>query len=172
MIKQMGLSAMLMVLLAACGGGDGESIGKVNTNFKWTGSDRIETLAFDDKDVKGVSCFLSYAKTGGLGETVNLEEDTSDASIACVNSAPVLKFLEKTVAKPVMVFKRDANLTVKTLNVMRYFDPKRKAFIYVVYSDRILSGSPKNATAAISCIQGGKDVCDTSGNTPTASAPQ
>ena len=114
-------------------------------------NDRIEIEAFDDPDVHGVSCFLSYAKKGGLRETVNLEEDASDASVSCVQTAPQVTFNERVVAKPRQVFKRNASFAFKSLQIMRYYDAKRKAFAYMVYSDKIIQGSPKNSLSAFSC---------------------
>ena len=74
---------LLALLLGACGKNT-DSIGEASTVFNLLGkNDRIEIEAFDDPDVHGVSCFLSYAKKGGLRETVNLEEDASDASVSC-----------------------------------------------------------------------------------------
>ena len=71
-----------LALLAACGKNT-DKIGEASTVFNLLGkNDRIEIEAFDDPDVRGVSCFLSYAKKGGIKETVNLEEDASDASVS------------------------------------------------------------------------------------------
>lgn len=141
----------LLACLAACGK-ESDKIGEASTVFNMLGkNDRIEIEAFDDPDVKGVSCFLSYAKKGGLKETVNLEEDASDASVSCVQTAPQISFNENVVAKPRRVFKRDASFAFKSLQIMRYYDAKRKAFAYMVYSDKIIQGSPKNSLSAISC---------------------
>ncbi|XXQ69102.1 CreA family protein [Neisseriaceae bacterium B1] len=145
------LMLALLCCLAACGK-DSDKIGEASTVFNMLGkNDRIEVEAFDDPDVKGVSCFLSYAKKGGLKETVNLEEDASDASVSCVQTAPQIQFNENVVTKPRRVFKRDASFAFKSLQIMRYYDSKRKAFAYMVYSDKIIQGSPKNSLSAVSC---------------------
>ena len=49
------------------------------------------------------------------------------------------------------VFKRNASFAFKSLQIVRYYDPKRKAFAYMVYSDKIIEGSPKNSLSAFSC---------------------
>lgn len=137
--------------LAACGK-ETDKIGEASTVFNVLGkNDRIEVEAFDDPDVRGVSCFLSYAKKGGLKETVNLEEDASDASVSCVQTAPMVEYNENAVAKPRKVFKRNASFAFKSLQIVRYYDAKRKAFAYLVYSDKIVQGSPKNSLSAFSC---------------------
>lgn len=165
-MKKIFTLGLMALILSACGD-SGERIGKVNTNFKFTGSDRVETVAFDDEDVKGVTCYLSYAKTGGMKEYINAEEDNSDSSLACVVVQDKITFNEDAVKKDVKVFKRNSSLAFKTMNVKRYYDEKRKAFAYVVYSDKILSGSPKNASSAIAC--GGNK--NNQPSTQSASAP-
>ncbi|WP_255758765.1 CreA family protein [Neisseria lisongii] len=149
MIKKLALIAALA--LAGCGG-DSDKIGTASTVFNMLGkNDRIEVEGFDDPDISGVSCYISYAKKGGLKETVNLEEDASDASVACVQTAEHIRYREADVLKPKRVFKRSASVAFKSQQIIRYYDAKRKAFTYLVYSDKIINGSPKNALSAVSC---------------------
>jgi CreA protein len=35
------------------------------------------------------------------------------------------------------------------MQVVRFFDRKRKVFVYLVYSDRVIEGSPKNSVSAV-----------------------
>lgn len=152
-MKKINLLAAVL-LLAACGKNT-DKIGEADTVFHLLGkNDRIEIEAFDDPDVKGVACYLSYAKKGGLKETVNLEEDTSYFSVSCAQTAPVIEYNEQTVAKPSKVFKRSASFAFKTMQIIRYYDSKRHTFSYMVYSDRVIEGSPKNSISAISCHSG------------------
>lgn len=59
-----------------------EEIGSVDTVFKMIGPDhKIVVEAFDDPDVKNVTCYVSRAKTGGIKGGLGLAEDTSDAAI-------------------------------------------------------------------------------------------
>lgn len=170
MKKKLAFILCSALLLGACGK-DTDKIGEASTVFNMLGkNDRIEIEAFDDPDVKGVSCFLSYAKKGGLKETVNLEEDASDASVSCVQTAPVIEFNESVVAKPRKVFKRDASFAFKSLQIMRYYDAKRKAFAYMVYSDKIIQGSPKNSLTALSCMGNSVPSAPTANNSATATA--
>ena len=152
-MKKLMTAAMATLLLAACGGRDADKIGRASTVFNMLGkNDRIEVEGFDDPDVQGISCYISYAKKGGLKETVNLEEDASDASVSCVQSAETIRYAEAAVLKPREVFKRSASVAFKSQQIIRYYDPKRKAFAYLVYSDKIVQGSPKNSLSAISCF--------------------
>lgn len=61
-----------------------EEIGLVDTVFKMIGLDyKIVVEAFDDFDVKNVTCYVSRAKTGGIKGGLGLAEDTFDAAIFC-----------------------------------------------------------------------------------------
>lgn len=154
-MKKIALLLMAGLALAACGGSESDKIGKASTVFNMLGkNDRIEVEAFDDPDVQGVSCYLSYAKKGGLKETINLEEDASDASVSCVQTADVIRYDETAVMKPKQVFRRSASVAFKSQQIIRYYDPKRKTFTYLVYSDKIVQGSPKNSLSAVSCFSG------------------
>lgn len=125
-----------------------EEIGQVSTVFKWLGpNDKIVVEAFDDPKVAGVTCYLSRAKTGGVKGGLGLAEDRAEASIACRQVGPIsfagdLKDGEE-------VFRERTSLVFKTMQVVRFFDQKRNTLVYLVYSDRIIEGSPQNAVTAI-----------------------
>ncbi len=67
-----------------------EQIGSVATKFKWMGpNDKIVIEVFQDEEIPGVACYLSRAKTGGVSGAVGVAEDTSDASLDCVQIGPI-----------------------------------------------------------------------------------
>ncbi|AAZ33179.1 CreA family protein [Pseudomonas savastanoi pv. phaseolicola] len=136
-------AALLMPVLVSA-----EEIGQVSTVFKMVGpNDRIVVEAFDDPKVDGVTCYLSRAKTGGVRGGLGLAEDRAEASIACRQVGPI-RFKE-TLKDGDEVFKERASLVFKTMQVVRFFDKKRNALVYLVYSDRVIEGSPQNAVTAI-----------------------
>jgi CreA protein len=47
------------------------------------------------------------------------------------------------------VFKQRTSLIFKSMQVVRFFDAKRKVFVYLVYSDRVIEGSLKNSISAV-----------------------
>ena len=47
------------------------------------------------------------------------------------------------------VFRESRSLIFKTLQVVRFFDKKRQTYIYLVYSDRVIEGSPQNAISTV-----------------------
>jgi len=129
-----------------------ELIGSVDTDFKLVGPDnKIVIEAFDDPDIGGVTCYISRAKTGGISGAVGVAEDTSDASLSChqtgpVNVDPKIKAGDRDGEN---VFKKRTSLVFKSMQVVRFFDKNRNTLVYMVYSDRILKGSPKNSVSAV-----------------------
>jgi CreA protein len=129
-----------------------EEIGAVSTKFKWLGpNDKIVVEVFDDEDVPGVACYLSRAKTGGISGAVGVAEDTSDASIACRQVGPIrlTDEIRKGKVDGEEVFKQRTSLLFKTMQVVRFYDPKRHVLVYLTYSDRIIEGSPKNSISVV-----------------------
>ncbi|BCQ46885.1 hypothetical protein ERHA55_44120 [Erwinia rhapontici] len=59
---------LIVTSIALCSGTlQAEQVGSVDTVFKMFGPDhKIVVEAFDDPDVKNVTCYLSRAKTGGI----------------------------------------------------------------------------------------------------------
>ncbi|MED5606726.1 CreA family protein [Pseudomonas sp. JH-2] len=140
-----GVCAGLLMLPALAGA---EEIGEVSTVFKWVGpNDKIVVEAFDDPRVEGVTCYLSRAKTGGVKGGLGLAEDRAEASIACRQVGPIRFAGELKDGEE--VFKQRTSLVFKSMQVVRFFDRKRNALVYLVYSDRIIEGSPQNAVTAI-----------------------
>ena len=130
-----------------------EEIGEVSTVFKWVGpNDKIVVEAFDDPKVEGVTCYLSRAKTGGVKGGLGLAEDRAEASIACRQVGPI-RFTGK-LKDGEEVFKERTSLVFKTMQVVRFFDQKRNTLVYLVYSDRVIEGSPQNAVTAIPILPG------------------
>jgi len=102
---------------------------------------------FDDPKVRGVACHISRAQTGGMKGAVGVAEDTSDASIACRQIGPIA-FLGE-IKDGEQVFDEHRSLVFKTLQVVRFFDPKRNVLVYVSYSNRVIEGSPKNSISTV-----------------------
>ncbi len=129
-----------------------EEVGSVDTVFKVFGPDhKIVVEAFDDPDVKNVTCYISRAKTGGIKGGLGLAQDTSDAAISCQQVGPVelSDNIAQGKSEGEVVFRKRTSLVFKKLQVVRFYDKKRNALIYLSYSDRVVDGSPKNALSAV-----------------------
>ncbi|WP_134675676.1 MULTISPECIES: CreA family protein [Pseudomonas] len=150
LFKGIALSVMLLPGLALA-----ETIGEVSTVFKWLGpNDKIVVEAFDDPKVEGVTCYLSRAKTGGVKGGLGLAEDRAEASLACRQVGPIT--FKGRLEDGEEVFKERTSLVFKTMQVVRFFDEQRNTLVYLVYSDRVIEGSPQNAVTAIPILPWGK----------------
>jgi len=143
------LAAALVALgIALPGAAAAETVGSVDTAFKLIGRNhQVVVEAFDDPKVKGVACYVSRARTGGLKGSFGLAEDTADASVACRQvgdisfSAPLREQEE--------VFSQSASILFKKVRIVRMVDPRRNTLVYLVYSDKLIEGSPQNNVTAV-----------------------
>ena len=138
-----------------------EEIGEVRTKFKVLGAnDTIVIEAFDDPDIPGATCYLSRAKKGGISGSLGLAEDTSDASLSCRQTGPIVlpEKVSSGKADSEKVFRKSTSLLFKTLQVVRFYDKKRNALVYLTYSNKIIDGSPKNSVSTIPIMQWEKSV--------------
>ncbi|WP_372827620.1 CreA family protein [Polaromonas sp.] len=142
------LVLMFLLLCAAITLARAESIGEVDTVFKFFGPDhKIVVDAHDDPKVKGITCYVSRAKTGGMKGAVGLAEDRSEASIDCRQVGPV-SFL-KPLPVQEEVFSERISLIFKKIRIVRMVDATRNTLVYLTYSDRVIEGSPQNSLASV-----------------------
>ena len=141
-------TAAAVSLVAAFTAADAETIGSVDTTFRMVGAnDAIEIEAFDDPKIEGVTCHLSRAVTGGVGKWVGTSVDTSDASIACRQIGPIR--ITEPLEDGENVFSERRSIIFKTLQVVRFCDRKRNTLVYLVYSTKVIEGSPKNSISTV-----------------------
>ena len=142
------LVKVIIGTLCIAGIGSTEEIGSVDTVFKLLGPNhKIVIDVFDDPKVEGVACYVSRARTGGIAGGLGLAEDTSDASIACRQVGPVR--FKDAFKDGEEAFSERRALLFKKLHVMRFFDKGRNTLVYLVYSDKLIEGSPKNSISAV-----------------------
>ena len=141
--------ALLGVAMAASIAATAEPIGEVDTVFKLIGPDhKIVVDAYDDPLVRGVTCYVSRAKTGGIKGAIGLAEDKAEASIACRQVGPI-SFSGKPLELREEMFNERISLVFKRLRVVRMVDRKRNTLVYLTYSDRVIEGSPQNSVTAV-----------------------
>ncbi|MDP7557367.1 MAG: CreA family protein [Nitrospinaceae bacterium] len=129
-----------------------DEIGSVDTVFKFFGSNhKIIVEAFDDPKVSGVTCHLSRAKTGGVSGSLGIAEDKAEASIACRQIGPIK--LPLNLQNGESVFSKKTSLVFKTIQVVRFYDKKRNVLVYLVYSDKLIEGSPKNSISTVPILK-------------------
>ncbi|MEQ1528562.1 MAG: CreA family protein [Methylococcales bacterium] len=125
-----------------------EEVGCVTTSWKLIGANhKVCVQAFDDPKVKGVTCHISQAKTGGLAGTFGVAEDLPEFSIACRQVGPV-SFSGKLPDQET-AFSEDTSILFKDTRVTRLFDVKRNTLVYVAVSRKIIDGAPKNSISTV-----------------------
>ncbi|MCP8940061.1 CreA family protein [Alsobacter sp. SYSU M60028] len=125
-----------------------EVIFKKSTVWKMlTPDDKLVTYALDDPGVEGVTCYYTAPERGGVKGMLGVAEEVSDISLACRQTGPI-KIKEK-FSQGEVVFRASRSLIFKKMQIVRGCDAKRNVLVYLVYSDRIIEGSPKNSTSAV-----------------------
>ncbi len=121
---------------------------KRSTVFKWlTPNDKLATYGLDDPEVEGVACHFTVPERGGLKGWIGVAEEVSDISLACRQIGPI-HFKEK-FSQGEDVFRKRRSLFFKKMQIVRGCDTKRNVLVYMVYSDRLIEGSPKNSTSPV-----------------------
>jgi CreA protein len=121
---------------------------KRSTVFKWLSpNDKLATYGLDDPQVEGVACHFTVPEKGGFKGWIGVAEEVSDISLACRQIGPI-RFKEK-FEQGEDVFRKRRSLFFKKMQIVRGCDVKRNVLVYMVYSDRIIEGSPKNSTSSV-----------------------
>ena len=140
-------AALMSLALVACVRAD--QVGEVSTAFILIGANhKVVVDAYDDPKVKGVTCDVSRAKTGGMMGAIGLAEDKAEASIACRQVGPIA-FTDKKMDDQEEMFNERISAVFKKLRVVRMVDRKRNVLVYLTYSDRLIDGSPQNSVTAV-----------------------
>ncbi|MES2032113.1 MAG: CreA family protein [Pseudomonadota bacterium] len=126
-----------------------------STVFKWLSpNDKLVTYGVDDPEVEGVACHFTVPEKGGFKGWLGLAEEVSDISLACRQIGPI-KFKTKS-AQGEDMFRQRRSLFFKKMQIVRGCDAKRNVLVYMVYSDRIIEGSPKNSTSSVPIMPWGQ----------------
>jgi CreA protein len=144
---------LAIVLLAAAGSpalaaDDPDLIFRRSTVFKWLSpNDKLATYGIDDPEVEGVACHFTVPERGGVKGWLGIAEEVSDISLACSQIGPI--HFKNKMGQGDDVFRRRRSLFFKKMQIVRGCDAKRNVLVYMVYSDRLIEGSPKNSTSSV-----------------------
>jgi CreA protein len=128
-----------------------------STVFHWVSpNDKLGTYGVDDPEVEGVACHFTVPEKGGFKGWIGVAEEVSDISLACRQVGPI-RFKDK-FSQGEEVFRQRRSLFFKKMQIVRGCDVKRNVLVYVVYSDRIIEGSPKNSTSTVPIMPWGADA--------------
>ena len=101
----------------------------------------------DDPEVEGVACHFTVPEKGGFKGWLGLAEQVSDISLACRQIGPI-HFKDK-MEQGADMFSQRRSLFFKKMQIVRGCDAKRNVLVYMVYSDKLIDGSPKNSTSSV-----------------------
>ncbi|MEO0618709.1 MAG: CreA family protein [Pseudomonadota bacterium] len=165
-VSQRHFTAILALLIAAIGllapgaahaDDDPELIFKRSTVFKLLSPDhKLATYAIDDPDVEGVACHFTVPEKGGWVGWFGLAEELSDASLACRQVGEV-KFRGKFKQGSEM-YRERRSIFFKKVRIVRGCDAKRNVLVYLIYSDKLIDGSPKNSTSTVPIMPWGNST--------------
>jgi CreA protein len=123
-------------------------VGSVNTEFKLIGPDhKIVIESYDDPKIEGITVFISKSQTGGIKGALGIAEDTSNASVAVRQTGPIR--VKEAFENGEDAFSEKRSILFKRLHVSRFWDAPHKSFVYVVWTDRLINGSPQNSISAV-----------------------
>jgi CreA protein len=142
-------SALVVLVAPTLAADDGpDLIFKKSTVFKLlTPNDKLATYGIDDSVVEGVACHYTVPEKGGVAGMFGVAEEVSDISLACRQYGPI-RFKEKFEQGDV-VFRERRSLIFKKMQIVRGCDAKRNVLVYMVYTDKLIEGSPKNSTSTV-----------------------
>jgi CreA protein len=121
---------------------------KRSTVFKFlTPNDKLATYGIDDPEVEGVACHFTVPERGGVKGWIGVAEQVSDISLACRQIGPI-RFKAK-FAQGEDMFRQRRSMFFKKMQIVRGCDAKRNVLVYMVYTDRLIEGSPKNSTSSV-----------------------
>ncbi|MEW6124987.1 MAG: CreA family protein [Pseudomonadota bacterium] len=112
-----------------------------------TPDDKLAVYGIDDPVVNGVACHYTIPEKGGVSGMIGVAEEVSDISLACRQVGPI-SFKEKFEQGDV-VFRQSRSFFFKKMQIVRGCDTRRNVLVYLVYSDKLIDGSPKNSTSTV-----------------------
>lgn len=119
-----------------------------STVFKWVSpNDKLATYGVDDPEVEGVACHFTVPEKGGFKGWLGLAEQVSDISLACRQIGPI--HFKNKMEQGDDMFRQRRSLFFKKMQIVRGCDAKRNVLVYMVYSDKLIDGSPKNSTSSV-----------------------
>ncbi len=149
--------AILVGASAAFAAEQPDLIFKKTTVWKFLSPDhKLATYGIDDPIVEGVACHFTVPEKGGWTGYLGLAEQLSNASLACRQIGPI-SFKEKFEQGEEM-FRQRRSIFFKKMRIVRGCDKKRNVLVYLVYTDKLIEGSPENSTSTVPIMPWGTSM--------------
>ncbi len=151
------LLACLVSVVPAQSSDEPDLIFKKSTVWKLLTPDhKLATYAIDDPLIEGVACHFTVPEKGGVSGWLGVAEEVSDVSLACRQVGPVT--IKENFEQGEEMFRQRRSFLFKKLQIVRGCDTKRNVLVYLVYSDKLIEGSPKNSTSTVPIMPWGNDA--------------
>jgi CreA protein len=150
MLARLAAAAAALTILAAAPAfaQDPDLIFKRSTVWKLLTPDhKLAVYALDDPVVSGVACHFTVPEKGGVEGMIGIAEEVSDISLACRQIGPIA--FKETFEQGSDMYRERRSLFFKKMQIVRGCDVKRNVLVYLVYSDKLIEGSPKNSTSSV-----------------------
>src|SRR5687767_7545938 len=139
---------LAFALLSPAAAQEPDLIFKKSTVFKLLTPDhKLATYGIDDPLVDGVACHFTVPEKGGVAGALGLAEEVSDISLACRQVGPIS--IKGKFAQGDVMMQQSRSIFFKEMQIVRGCDTKRNVLVYMVYSDYLIEGSPKNSTSSV-----------------------
>ena len=142
------ITAAVSVLALVATPAIAEEVGEVGVD--WLGNDII-IEAFQDPEVAGVTCHVSYFERGLIDrfQKGNFFEDPSNSSIACRQTGPITIGDIDTDEDGEEVFKQRQSLIWKQFVINRIYDQSNNTLIYLAHTRQVQDGSAKMSISTV-----------------------
>ncbi|MGI9384596.1 MAG: CreA family protein [Methyloligellaceae bacterium] len=148
-------AVVALALPALAGDDDPELIFQKTTVWKFLSPDhKLATYAIDDPKVAGVACHFTVPEKGGWTGWLGLAEELANASLACRQVGPVT--FKGKFEQGALVFAKRRSVFFKKVQIVRGCDAKRNVLVYLIYTDKLIEGSPKNSTSTVPIMPWGE----------------
>jgi len=142
-------------LLSAALPATADEVGCVTTAWKLIGANhKVCVDAFHDPKVRGVTCHVGQARTGGVSGSLGLAEDPSQFSLSCRQTGPIV--LPAKLPKAETVFSEDTSILFKETRVVRLWDAANQTLVYLGISRRLIEGAPANSISTVPIMPWGR----------------
>jgi CreA protein len=142
---------------------DPQLIFKKSTVFRLLSPDaKLAVYAIDDPGVEGVACHFTIPEIGGWKGWAGLAEERSEISLACRQVGPVT--IKEKFEQGHEIYRQRRSLFFKKMQIVRGCDPQRNVLVYLVYSDRLIEGSPQNSTSTVPIMPWGNSAAPRCGD--------
>ena len=136
---------------------DPQLIFKKSTVFRLLSPDaKLAVYAIDDPGVEGVACHFTVPEIGGWKGWAGLAEERSEISLSCRQVGPVT--IKEKFEQGHEIYRQRRSLFFKKMQIVRGCDPERNVLVYLVYSDKLVEGSPQNSTSTVPIMPWGNST--------------